>query len=46
MVNILDVIACENIILGMAWGEHADVNRDGVTNIQDVEAIVNKIIGG
>ncbi len=46
VVNIQDVIACENIILGMESSENGDVNRDGVTNLQDVTEIVTSIIGG
>lgn len=42
VVNIQDVIACVNAILG---GGSADVNGDNATNIQDVIEIVNVILG-
>ncbi len=45
-VNILDVQACVNHILGIQnYGTRADVNGDGSVNVLDVQAVVNIILG-
>jgi len=51
LINILDLVRCVNIILGIPppptsyeqWA--ADVNNDGLVNVVDVVAIVNIILG-
>ena len=46
LVNILDVIICVNIILGLSENiENADLNNDGIINILDVIAVLNIILG-
>ena len=45
-VNIVDVDAVINIILGTGNSSRADVNNDGEINIVDVNAIIDIILGG
>ena len=45
LVNILDVIALVNVVLGSDSAYNADINGDGVVNILDVVQMVNLILG-
>ena len=45
-VNIADVNAVINVILGRGSNTSADVNGDGEINIADVNAIISIILGG
>ena len=45
IVNILDVVLCVNIILGMSENnENADLNDDGIINVLDLVSLVNIIL--
>lgn len=44
-VNIADINAVINIILGGGANDRADANGDGVVNIADINAIINAILG-
>ena len=46
IVNILDIIMCINIILGISETiDSADLNQDGIINILDVVTLVNIVLG-
>jgi len=45
VVNILDIIATVNIVLGGEFNNSADLNSDGNVDILDVILIVNIILG-
>lgn len=45
-VNIADINAAINVILGGGSNTSADVNADGEINIADINAIINIILGG
>jgi len=45
IVNILDVIAVVNLVLGGEYNNSADLNSDGNMDILDVVLIVNLILG-
>ena len=45
VVNILDVISCINIVLGITEPvDNADLNNDGIINILDIVSLVNLIL--
>ena len=46
VINIQDVQACVNHILGVQLNDNADVNQDGKVDVVDVQSIVNTILGG
>lgn len=43
-VNVSDVTALVNHILGVSYYPHTDVNGDGVTNVSDVTALISHIL--
>ena len=46
LVNVLDVIICINIVLGVQDSvEGADLNQDGTINVLDIVTLVNIILG-
>jgi len=46
IINILDIIMCINIILGVSESvDSADLNQDGIINILDVVTLVNLVLG-
>ena len=44
-VNIADVNAVIDVILGSGSAQSADVNNDGEVNIADINAIIDAILG-
>jgi len=45
LINILDVISCINIVLGINESNNsADLNNDGIINILDIVSLVNIIL--
>ena len=43
-LDILDVIAIVNLVLGDQYNEFADMNYDGMLNVMDVVIVVNSIL--
>ena len=43
-LDILDVIAMVNLVLGNQYNEFVDMNYDGTLNVMDVVIIVNSIL--
>ena len=43
-LDILDVIAIVNLVLGDQYNEFADMNYDGMFNVMDVVIVVNSIL--
>jgi len=46
ILNVLDIVAIINMILGNEYSLVADVNADGFVNIVDVVLMVNILVGG
>ncbi len=40
-----DVQIIVNVVLGTSTNSRADVNGSGTTDVQDVQAVVNEVIG-
>ena len=45
VVNVLDVVAMVNLVLGGSFNEVADMNSDGTLNVLDVVLLVGIILG-
>ena len=44
IVNILDIIATVNLVLGGDYNDNADFNNDGIVDVLDIIQLVNLIL--